>query len=185
MARSIDLDHLLLLLVIAQQVPQLGLGFMSFLILQPQQSPQLAHFDAVGRPLHRHDALDLLDQAHRLPPRPPLLQELGSLDWRGHGIHHHHGIVHDGPADRRKGRLALRLDLFGPPHLLTFLGLVRTLLLLDALELFVQLADERPVLRVGHLCDLKHLIGKILTSKEMLRISWAESPSCRRRRLVR
>lgn len=81
--------------------------------------------------------------------------------------------------------LALDLDLIGPPHILTFLGLFGALVLLDALELLVQLANKRPILRVGHLCDLKHLIGKILTSKEMLRSSWAESPSCRRRKLVR
>lgn len=131
----------------------------------------MAHLYAIGCPLHRDYALDLLDETHRLPAGFALLEELGAFDWRGHGIHHHHGIVDDGSTDRRKGLLALSLYLIGPPHILILLGLVGALLLLDALELLVQLADKRPILRVGHLCDLKHLIGKILTSKEMLRRS--------------
>lgn len=82
MARSIDLDHLLLLLVIAQQVSQLRLRLMALLVLQTQQSPQLAHLYPVCCPLHRDYPLDLLDETHRLPPGFALLEELGAFDWR-------------------------------------------------------------------------------------------------------
>lgn len=82
MARSIDLDHLLLFLVIAQQVSQLGLRFVALFLLQSKQSPQLAHLYAVSCSLHRHDALDLLDETQRLPAGFAFLEELGAFDWR-------------------------------------------------------------------------------------------------------
>jgi hypothetical protein len=70
--------------------------------------------------------------------------------------------------------------------LLAFLGgLDRCFFLLDGGKVSVQLADECPVLSVGHFGDLKDLIARRLTSKEMLRMSSEERASCSRRRLLR
>lgn len=51
--------------------------------------------------------------------------------------------------------------------------------------MLMELADEGPVFSVGHFSDLKHLIARMLTSKEMVRMSRADIASCSRRKLVR
>ena len=47
----------------------------------------------------------------------------------------------------------------------------------------MELANECPILSVGHFSDLKHLIARMLTSKEMLRMSRADSAYWYLRRL--
>jgi hypothetical protein len=114
-----------------------------------------------------------------LPPGFAFLQELaGPLDRSSHG-------VHDIAASERErgGDFRFNFRLRWPPVLLGVLVLGGCFFLIEEREVPMEFAYEGPILSVGHFSDLKHLIARMLTSKEMLRMSRADSPYCSLRKL--
>lgn len=114
-----------------------------------------------------------------MPAGFALLQELaGSLDGSSHG-------VHDVAACERErgGDFGFNFRLGRPPVFLGVLVFGGCLFLIEQREVSVEFANEGPILSVGHFSDLKHLIARRLTSKEMLRTSRADSPYCSLRKL--
>jgi hypothetical protein len=147
--RSINLNYLLLLLVVAQQVLQVGLRLGPLLLLQTQQTSKLAHLRPVAHPLTAHDPPDLLNQRHRLPSISLLCfgplhgSRQGQVDWFAKGWFY---FVFWGlglPMRVRQHRFFFFLDLF--------VG-----------KLFVEFANEGPVFGIGHFGNLKDLIREEL-----------------------
>lgn len=71
----------------------------------------------------------------------------------------------------------LGVEYFGGPFYIQPFFVVFDVFVFFDIEMLVQFADEIPVLGIGHLGDLKHLVTDLITSNAIDRISCAESPS--------
>ena len=170
--KSIKINYLLLLLVIAQQIFQVRLWFCSF-VVETQHLPELAHFQSIRYSLTCHNSLDLFNHVHCLPSYfAAFFWDFRWLHGSGQGIDVQRWVL-------TKRSLYFIFSRFGP-----FVLGDHGLLLLITAEMPVDFANEVPVFSIGHFRYFKHLINDRYTSKVIFLISSEDSPSCRRRKLI-